>query len=264
VWLRSQPALGSLVASSGVLASYAVGPLATDQDGTLSTQLAPGRYDCLAVARYADPTDAATAFDPLALTDSFDLGSRTFDFRPAPGAEGTRLTGFTLPLQTRSTVDLHIFSTLDDDPVAGLAFDLIPVAQLRPFDSIFGLPALAPRVASGLTDARGHAVVQADSGLHVVTVRFPPSSGYPWLVKASPRVQVPLAPGDLRVSLPVEVQGTIMDRDLADQLGKPLSGATVQAFALVGKGTTSAFFVPVASATVNDGGAYRLLLPSRL
>jgi hypothetical protein len=264
VWLRSQAALGSLVAAPDVLASYAVGPLTTTADGTLAARLAPGRYDCLAVARYSDPADPLAPPDPTGFADPFDLTTRPFDFRPAPGTEGTLLTGFTLPLQARPTVDLHIFATTTDDPVVGLAFDLVPAAQPRPFDSLFGLPAEVPRPSSGLTDAQGHALAAVDSGLHTVTVRFPPSSGYPWLVKAAPRVQVPLAPGDLRVSLPVEVQGTIRDRALGDVLGKPLAGATIQAFALVGQGTSGAFFVSVATTTVDDLGAYRLLLPSRL
>jgi hypothetical protein len=67
------------------------------------------------------------------------------------------------------------------------------------------------------------------------------------------------APGALRVSLPVEVQGRILDPALADPLQRPFAGAWLRAFALV-----DGAYLPVAATPLEPNGSYRLLLPSRL
>jgi CheY-like chemotaxis protein len=200
---------------------------------------------------------SSTAADTLPMT--LDQGRKPLDFSPDPANPGATLAGFTLGLPPQPLIDVEVLPTTGGELVTGLSFELTSSATPQgSLGTLFGRFDVAPRGASGLTASDGHLRASADSGTYNLTVRFPESSGFPWLVK--PRVALPLAEsGSLRVSLPVEVNGTAFDLPLGGPRGNPLVGARIQAFALSG-GT----YVPVASTTVDARGSYRLLLPSRL
>lgn len=251
VWLRSGPQPGALSTTPpDLLASFVLGPLPTDADGVLpATPLVPGQYECVAVA---------TGTAPL------DFGKKTFSFLP-PSPSPTKLAGFTLPISPRQQLDVAILTTTSDRPVASVPFELQPSLPPEPgVGDLLGGGQVPPRPQAGFTGADGRLLAATDSGTYDLTVRLPASSGFPWLLK--PRLPLPLSStGELRVSLPIEVGGFIYDLPLSSNQGSPLAqprplvGARLQAFALVGGS-----HVLIASSSVASDGSYRLLLPSRL
>lgn len=245
IWMASDLTPGALAsAPPGALASFAVGPLLSKEDGTLSLRLVPGLYRGSAVAATLEP---------------LDIGRKLLDFHPDPAAPGARLAGFTLGIPPRPSLDVPILTATSDAPLPGLAFSLVPSSRQQPsFSTLFGLSDLAPRGAAGLTDDDGHLRASADSGDYDLTVQFPLSSGFPWLVK--PRVTLPLtSPGALRVSSPIEVNGTVYDLPLDNKNKRPLVGSWMRVYALV-----DGAYVLIGASSVDPAGAYRLLLPSRL
>lgn len=244
VWVESVLTPGALPeAPEGAIASVALGPLATDAQGGLSLSVPPGRYSVSA---------AAASLEPL------DLGKNSFEFLPDALDPSLPLAGFSVALPPPPRVEIPVLSATSSSAFAGVSFELSTAPLTSSLRSLFGLTGVLPRGNAGLTAQDGVLRASPDSGVHDLVVRIPTASGFPWLVK--PRVALPLeAPGALRVSLPVEVQGRILDPALANPLERPFAGAWLRAFALV-----DGAYLPVAAAPLEPNGTYRILLPSRL
>ena len=243
MWLESLLTPGALQqAPEGAVAALSVGPLSTDARGVLSLALPPGRYAARAVANSAEPLDPAAA---------------SLEFSPDPANPSALLAGFSLPLRPPPSMDVPILSALDTRTFAATSFEL-STPQDSSLQELFRSAGPSPRGATGLTDGSGTLRATPDSGLYDLVVRIPPESGFPWLVK--PRVSLPLdTPGALRVSLPVEVQGRILDPTLGALGERPFAGAWIRVFARADGG-----FLPIAAAPLDPNGSYRILLPSRL
>jgi hypothetical protein len=244
VWFESVLTPGALYqAPEGAVAAFSLGPLPTDAQGGLTLSLPPGRYEVTAA-----PTS----------TDRLDLAGGPLEFLPDPQDPSATLAGFTLRFLPPPALEIPVLSATSDQAFARVSFALTATPRPSALRSLFGLPGVTPRGAAGLTAPDGVLRASPDAGVHDLVIRIPPSSGFPWLVK--PGVALPLEfPGALRVSLPVEVQGRILDPALADPLRRPFVGAWLQAFALV-----EGRYILIATTPLEPNGTYRLLLPSRL
>ncbi len=253
VWLTSESTPGSLVgAPAGALAFFSAGPVTTDASGVARLSLLPGSYRARGV-----PINSL----------EFGLGDRSFTFLPR--ADGGTLTGFALPLPRLESLDVAILPPNGESPLTDVPFEITPsLATGTLAERVFGAPSPRPRASSGRTSADGHMLARVDvprpGTLVDMTLRLPIDRGFPWLVK--PAVSLPFAdtadasPLSLRLSLPVVVQGVASDPLVGDEKQRPLSGARLQAFALLPGGT----YVPIADGLIGEDDDYRLLLPSSL
>jgi hypothetical protein len=242
IWATSLPDPGALPsAPAGAIASFALGPLATDEQGIASLSLLPGRYQLHAAAA----------------AEGLGLFRQVFEFTRDPGDPGATLAGFSLALQGAPAVEIPLLSAFDSGAFAGVPFEWLAVEGTSSAGGPLLVQPPAPRGASGRSDGDGVLRARLDAGTHDLIVRIPDSSGFPWMVK--PSVSLPLgSPGALRASLPIEVQGRLLDPSVGSSLERPFSGSWVQVFARV-----EGRFLPVAAAPLAPDGSYRLLLPSR-
>lgn len=242
VWLDSALVPGALLRSpEGAFASLSLGPLQSGDAGDLSLQLPPGRYDVRAVA---------------SSVASLDIARQTFNFFPDEQDPAAPLAGFSLPFSSPQSLEIPILSALDNTTFARVPFELNGASSPALLTSLFGLHTPSPRGGTGLTDLGGWLRVSPDSGTYDLTIRIPTESGFPWLSKPGV-VFPPEEPGALRVSLPVEIKGRLVDPVLSDPSRRPLVGAWLRAYALVGD-----HYVYLAETTLEPNGSYRLLLPS--
>lgn len=243
VWLQSDPSPGALFhMPKGAIASFSRGPLATKASGKLSFQIPPGRYEVSAVASSILPLDRVR---------------QSFDFLPSDPDSSAQLAGYSLSLSPPPSLEVPILSALDGTTFVGVPFALSTVASPILPNTMFYQEIPSPRGDSGLTDLNGWLRASADSGFYDLTIRIPPSSGFPWLIKSN--LEFPsVDPGALRVSLPIEVRGRLLDPALSDPERRPLVGAWLRAYAQVGD-----HYVFLAQTPLEPNGSYRLLLPSR-
>lgn len=254
VWLQSivSGQVSSSLSSTppGVPAFYAALALDTDESGLLSNvPLLPGEFEQVSIAK-TDPS----------------LAIRRRRAKVGVAGGGVLDDAF----EPKTTLDVRIFATTSDAPVVDVPFEATASLPAEgSLERIFGRVAILPRPSVGLTSREGHLLTPLDEGLYDLTVRFPMESGFPWLVK--PRVLAPLSgAGQLRVSPPVEVVGTLFDRPLSDKRAKGLSRGTLRAYVLLPSAqgpdgrTLPASYVRVAEVPIDAAGRYRLLLPSRL
>ncbi|MCS6899584.1 MAG: hypothetical protein RMJ98_07700 [Myxococcales bacterium] len=244
VWFESLLTPGSLFqAPEGAITAFALGPLPTDLQGNLALSLPPGRYKVGAAA---------------SSNERLDLASGSFEFLPDLQDPSASLAGFSLQFLPSPSLEIPILSATSNQAFAKVPFELTSTHRSSTLRSLFGLSGVTPRGAAGQTSPDGVLRAGPDSGVHDLVIRIPPSSGFPWLVKPSVNIPLPF-PGALRVSLPVEVQGRILDPVLADPIRRPFAGAWLRAFALV-----DGRYIPIAATPLEPNGAYRLLLPSQL
>jgi hypothetical protein len=139
-----------------------------------------------------------------------------------------------------------------------------------PFEEAFGAGAFLPRATSGLVDAAGKFVVQADPGKFDVSVQAPESLGFAWYVR--PGVEVGEGTHDLgRIALPAPVALTGTVTAVIGETQAVMASAAVRAYVYLDKDLAytadpkqAVSVMQVAETRADDAGAFRLLLPSSI
>lgn len=242
-------------------ASYGSDVLDTDAEGSLTTQLPPGKYRLRITPK---PKNTADLDSKLAITeDSLEVASPT-DNDPGDTcscghefviAQKTELKG---RIETLSGAPLINTRTLTEpSQVTGALY----------WDVVHALDPLLPDSASAISDMNGAFQLNIDPGASSdFSVRPGEDSGFPWLVR--PRVTPKLTDaeldlGALKVSAPVFLEGIVRDPSQ-----HPVGGASIYAWVPVHEATAagglSGTVIKIAEITTDEQGHFELTLPASI
>jgi hypothetical protein len=221
----------------------------TDPDGTFSISLLPGSYSV-----YARPSGTSPAGQEV----------RTVLLQPvlvqSPGG-GAPQSGQQIDLLPAVPYAGRVVSPTGrsgpDVTVRAEALD--PGGDL---DNV-GLVARYARTIETVTDERGEFSLGIDLGYYDLSLRPAPETGFAWTYVTNRAITQTEADGamlgELTLQSPVRYAGTVRD-----DRGATLSGATVDAYAIVGAPDGTNRAVQVGSAQTASDGSFELLLPPRV
>jgi hypothetical protein len=225
-------------------AAFAVDNVQTDENGTLSILLPPGKYGLRAF-----PID-----DGLAVTDA------TFEINPS----ATCFCGQTFPLAPKQLIAGSARAP-DGSALAGATVLLRP-SQRAPrnyWSSTHALPPASSRETMAVTSDDGSFGLAVDPGTADLVIVSDPSSGYPWLVRPGLELSASLQLASLQVKYPAMLSGVVRDPKNA-----VVADAEINAWLPVRdpshEGALTGTVVKVATTSTDANGAYTLLLPSSM
>ncbi len=242
---------------SGVFAAYQT-TVQIGVDGGVHAVVPPGKYRVQAVPPLQG--DGSTVGGSLAaLEATWEIPA---DISPQYGK--------VLELEPSAEV-------IGQSPFFGAQVQAVPSPEtILPFDQAFGAGQLESRATTGVVDAAGRFVVQADPGKFDVSVRAPDALGFGWFVRPGVLVKAGEASQDLgRISLPKPsvLYGTagLAPAGRASTDPRLLASAVIRAYAYLDRDLTytrdpkaAVSVVQVAETRADDKGAFRLLLPSSI
>ncbi|MBI5536877.1 MAG: hypothetical protein HY898_29420 [Deltaproteobacteria bacterium] len=236
-------------APDGLTAVYET-TVQSDADGMIEAKLVPGTYKLVVV-----PPDATSAIRQEVWTVA---------------ASSTVQAGRTILLEPAISVTGSARDPLQGAGIAGIQVGLAPWGKpASVLETSLGMANVLPRSASGLTAADGAFAVGVDPGTFLLSAQTDEANGFPWLIRTAVEVKAdgpqPLDLGAMTTSYPLVVEGTLRDAWGAVQQ------ARIRAYAPLAANGTSARkgeavqgAVLIAETRSNEGGHYRLLLPSQL
>ncbi|AUX48631.1 hypothetical protein SOCE26_101700 [Sorangium cellulosum] len=216
----------------------------TDETGLFEASLPPGEY-----VVYAQPSGDATkakAEQILKVPAGSDCYCGQTILIPEAGSLRGRVSGPT------------------GEQMAGAAVFAVPSVSAAKsyFNRVLQLDPLLPRQASGVLQGGGFSL-RIDPGEFDFSIRPPPGSAYPWLVRPRltvPSTDAPIAELDLTMPYPAVLQGVVRD-----YTGAPLGDALVVAWLPVEsttpRGEEVAGVLQIGETRSGPDGSYVLLLP---
>lgn len=221
----------------------------TDEEGGFTAELLPGTYSVL-----------ATPLEPgLAAATSSLVVSAT------GGSQG----GKVIEVDEQQLISGKLVA-FDGAGLEGIPVESAPppVAPTRNvFELVSGGLSRLPRADADISSGEGQFSLLADAGIYHVVARPEPSTGFAWGFALGVEVNdVEADLGVLPLTLPYVLRGFLSSSDTGTAVGNAL----IRAYAYLDEGeltskadeATSA--IAVGEARVDETGAFRLLLPSRL
>lgn len=161
-------------------------------------------------------------------------------------------------------------------PVPHALVEAVPLVDPEAPVNPAGAVTLLARRWQVYTGTDGAFRLPLDEGNYLLVVRPVDGSGLPTQLFAGTSVvfssvngatdprptPIPIPGGQITLSTPFQVRGTVIDSPLVPSAAAPQVGATVRAFARVRRPGTPALDIEIGRASAGASGAYSLLLPS--
>lgn len=225
-------------------------PVPTNADGEFSALLVEGDYEIVIMP----PSDSTDGHDRIGIS----VVENVHIALPSSGLPVIMGQVFSLP--ERAFIE-GLITTFDGRPMIGAVVSASALSRLLP---TVGPEALLNRSNQTVSAENGGFFLPLDLGAYDLTVKPPPETGFPWVVRTNFTIPPSLEPtgsdsDELMFTAPIPLQGVVRD-----VFGTPLAGIEVRAFGILDDLDAGTRSVQIGRTVSEVDGSYELLLPPSL